>query len=169
MKRNLVALIGLLALLASMSAAAQTKMSGTVKCNKADPSYKLDADDPAGHVYILEKYSCTWTQPADVGGQKTKEGYSIQVAERSATREIVHGTHVSTMDNGDKTFVAFHDMIPIKDGKPGASTGHWEYTGGTGKLKGLKGKGTYQGTPNADGTVTVTVEGEYELPAPAAK
>lgn len=169
MKRNAVALLGLLALFASVSVGAQTKMSGTLKCNKADPSYKLDAGDRPEHGYSLEKSACTWTQPADVGADKTKDGYSISVTETTATRGMLHGTHVTTMQSGDKTFVAFHDAYPMKDGKPGDSTGHWSYTGGTGKLKGLKGKGTYKATPSDDGTVTVVVEGEYELPAPAAK
>jgi hypothetical protein len=38
------------------------------------------------------------------------------------------------------------------------------YTSGTGKLKGIKGKGTYKGTPNSDGTVSYKVDGEYRLP-----
>ena len=40
----------------------------------------------------------------------------------------------------------------------------WIYTSGTGKLKGIQGKGTYEGTPNADGTVSHKADGEYRLP-----
>jgi len=169
MKKNAVALVGLLAIFASVNAGAQTKMSGTLKCNKADPAYTLEAGDPSGHAYSLSKNSCTWTQPADLGGDKTKDGYSIGVTDTTTTHETVHGTHVTTMVSGDKAFFAFHDAYPIKDGKPGDSTGHWSCTGGTGKLKGIKGNGTYKGTPNDDGTVTIAVEGEYELAAAAAK
>jgi hypothetical protein len=71
------------------------------------------------------------------------------------------------MDNGDKQFVSFRDTGAIKDGKPQGSQGTWSYTGGTGKFKGLKGKGTYKVSLNPDGTATVDVEGEYEVPAPA--
>lgn len=169
MKNTIVALLGLLALLVTASAAAQNKMSGTLTCAKADPSYKVEAGDRSGHVYMLEKNSCAWTQAPEIGGDKGKDGYSITTTEITSTRGMTHGTHVTTMASGDKTFVAFHDEFALKDGKPADSTGHWTYTGGTGKLKGLKGKGTYKATPNADGTVTVAVEGEYELPAPAAK
>jgi hypothetical protein len=35
----------------------------------------------------------------------------------------------------------------------------WSFNGGTGKLKGLKGKGTYQVNTNADGSATVDVKG----------
>lgn len=169
MKKNVVLLLGLLALLACMSAGAQTKLSGTLTCNKADPSYKVEAGDRPGHVYVLEKNACTWTQPADIGGDKMKDGYSVGTTEVTGTRAIVRGTHVTTMASGDKTFVAFRDSYSIKDGKPADSKGEWGYTGGTGKLKGLRGKGTYKATENADGTITVAVEGEYELGPPAAK
>ena len=51
----------------------------------------------------------------------------------------------------------------MKDGVP-QEEGTWNFTGGIGKLKGIKGKGTYKGKGASDGTVTYEVEGEYELP-----
>jgi hypothetical protein len=39
-----------------------------------------------------------------------------------------------------------------------------ELHGGTGKLKGIKGKGTYKAKMASDGSATGEVEGEYELP-----
>jgi hypothetical protein len=47
---------------------------------------------------------------------------------------------------------------------PESAEGTWSFVGGTGKLKGLKGKGTYKGKYAADGTSTYEIEGEYELP-----
>ena len=44
-----------------------------------------------------------------------------------------------------------------------ADDGGWQECKGTGKCKGIKGKGTYKGTPNADGTVSYKVDGEYSL------
>jgi hypothetical protein len=52
----------------------------------------------------------------------------------------------------------------LKDGKPVSGEGTWSFTSGTGKLKGIKGKGTYKGTANADGSMTYQVDGEYSLP-----
>jgi hypothetical protein len=40
--------------------------------------------------------------------------------------------------------------------------GTWSFTGGTGKLKGIKGKGTYTCTPSGDG-VSCEIEGDYQL------
>ena len=40
-KKNVVLLLGLLALFVSLNAGAQTKVSGTMTCTKADPTYKV--------------------------------------------------------------------------------------------------------------------------------
>lgn len=58
----------------------------------------------------------------------------------------------------------FQGANTVKNGAIQSSQGTWSFTGGTGKLKGIKGKGTYKGTGTADGGVTYEVEGEYELP-----
>ena len=44
-----------------------------------------------------------------------------------------------------------------------SSEGTWSYTGGTGKLKGLKGKGTYKASGATADTTEDQVEGEYTL------
>jgi hypothetical protein len=51
----------------------------------------------------------------------------------------------------------------MKDGKPVSDDGTWSYIGGTGKFKGLTGKGTYKGKAAGD-AFEDTVEGEYSLP-----
>jgi hypothetical protein len=51
----------------------------------------------------------------------------------------------------------------MKDGKAGETKGTWSYTGGTGKLKGVKGGGTFKVTFADDGSSTAEVEGEYTL------
>jgi hypothetical protein len=51
----------------------------------------------------------------------------------------------------------------VKDAKFQSGGGTWTFVSGTGKCKGIKGKGTYKGTPNADGTVTYQVDGEYSM------
>jgi hypothetical protein len=52
----------------------------------------------------------------------------------------------------------------MKDQKYESGEGTWSSAGGTGKLKGLKGKGTYTCEPASD-NVDCDVEGEYTLPA----
>jgi len=40
----------------------------------------------------------------------------------------------------------------------------WQYTGGTGKFKGIKGSGTCKGTASADGSTNWTCTATYSLP-----
>jgi hypothetical protein len=148
-------------------AGAQTKITGSAHCAKGDPSYSIEVTDHPGHTWKLEKAVCTWTTPIEIAGIKTKDGVDVRSIESTATKMTSSGTHVSTMENGDKFYVSFHDTAAVKDGKPGNAMGTWSFTGATGKLKGLKGKGTYVGKFQADGSADVDVEGEYTM-APAA-
>ena len=155
------------ALLLANAAGAQTKISGTAQCGKPEPEYTIDVGDRPGHSMGLQKVSCTWTKPMEMEGTKTKDGTSVVHVDMTPTRMTGNGMHVGNMENGDKQFVSIRQSGAIKDGKPQGSQGTWSYTGGTGKFKGLKGKGTYKVALNADGTATVDVEGEYEVPAAA--
>ena len=161
--RKIASLPGLLFLLAAVPAGAQTKISGTLKCEKPEPMYTIEVGDRPGHVMALEKLTCSYTKPLEIGETKTKDGYSIASVDATSARTAGNGSHVMNMENGEKTFVSFHDTASVKDGKPGPSHGMWSFTGGTGKLKGIKGKGTFTATSSDDGTSTVEVEGEYQL------
>ncbi len=66
------------------------------------------------------------------------------------------------MENGDKAYYRYQGTAVLKDGAPQTETGPWSLIRGTGKLKGLTGKGTYKGTAGADGTMTYEVQGEYQ-------
>ncbi len=145
-------------------AGAQTKISGTIKCNKPDPQYGIDIGDRPNHGFGIDKSNCTWLKPMEIAGGQTKDGYSVGSGETSGNKATGRGYHVSTMANGDKFHVRFQGTNTLKDGAPQSATGTWSFTGGTGKLKGIKGKGTYKGTAGADGSITYEVEGEYQLP-----
>ncbi|MFZ0819026.1 MAG: hypothetical protein WAM91_03085 [Candidatus Acidiferrales bacterium] len=168
MKARIMMVAGLALLLVS-AVGAQTKISGQQSCPKAEVVGTADAGDRTGHTLTLVKQSCTWTAGMEMGGAKSKDGTSTAFAEAWSTQATTTGTYVGNMDNGDKFFVSFHDSTKVKDGAPvGPIHGTWSYTGGTGKLKGITGKGTYTVTPNADGSGVVDVEGDYTIPPPAA-
>lgn len=145
---------------------AQTNISGTVTCAKPDTVSTLDVGDRSGHSMALNKGTCTWTKPMEIEGAKSKDDADVFFTEMTSSRITTTGSVVGTLDNGDKMFVSIHDSAPIKDGKPGEGKGTFVLTGGTGKLKGIMGKGTYTMTYNADGTATAEVTGEYTMPAP---
>ena len=76
----------------------------------------------------------------------------------------VQGYATFTMDNGDTTYARVQGAGTASEkGSPNPPNedGTWSFTGGTGKLKGLKGNGTYkisaEGGPGQ-------IEGEYTLP-----
>jgi hypothetical protein len=99
-----------------------------------------------------------------VAGLQSKDGISTDLDEISGDTMSFRGYHVATMSNGDTTVVKYEGSGKLKDGKPVSGEGTWSYTSGTGKLKGIKGKGTFKGTANADGSVTYQIDGEYQLP-----
>jgi hypothetical protein len=149
----------------ALTASAQTKTSGTISCAKADPAHSIDVGDRTDHALSISKSACTWTKPMDIAGLQTKDGYDVAYDDASGSKARGSGYHVSTMSNGDKMYVRFQGNDTMKDGKLDTSTGTWSYTGGTGKLKGIKGKGTYKGKADASGNIVTEVEGDYVLPA----
>jgi hypothetical protein len=67
------------------------------------------------------------------------------------------------MADGDKFRVRTQGSATTKEGVIESAEGTWSFIGGTGKLKGIKGKGTYKGKGGPEG-ITYEIEGEYELP-----
>ncbi len=151
--------------LTATTGTAQTKLTGDGKCGKPDKQESIDVGDHAGHALVLVKFSCTWTNPYDMAGLKSKDYTGTVTSDVSGGKGQERGYVVVTMDNGDKAFIRFTGIgTTAKDGAS-AGEGTWSYTGGTGKLKGLTGKGTYKSSGNAEATED-HVEGEYALPAP---
>ncbi len=67
-----------------------------------------------------------------------------------------------TQCGNDKYFVSYQGTGVSKNGAYQSTKGTWNYTGGTGKLKGIKGKGTYACVASGD-VVSCDIEGEYQL------
>jgi len=161
--------LGLAVLLASFaaSALAQTHMSGTGKCDKPNSPQPIEAGDQAGHVLMIEKSSCTWSVPFEMAGLKSTTYTTAEAVDATGAKFQDRGYIVITMENGDKAYVRSQGTGSVKEGAFTAE-GTWSYTGGTGKLKGLKGKGTYKGSGAAGGASESQVEGEYSLPEASA-
>jgi len=145
-------------------APAATKISGTVQCGKSDEQHALDVGDKPHHSFNISKGKCTWTKPMEIAGTQTKDDDGTNFEEVSGDKSTGHGYVVGTMANGDKVYVRTHGSATMKDGNLQAGQGTWSFTGGSGKLKGIKGKGTYKGKGAADASATYEVEGEYQLP-----
>ena len=151
-------------LLLATIAVAQTKISGTSTCGKPDQQQKIDVGDKPGHAFAISQGKCNWTKPMDLAGIQTKEDVVTTFAEITGAGAQAHGVVVGTMSNGDAMHVRIQGKDAYKDEKLQTSDGTWSFVGGTGKLKGIKGKGTYKGKPDAAGNVVYDIVGEYEIP-----
>ncbi len=145
-------------------AVAQTQIAGTFQCGKPDQQQAIEVGDSPGHVFVINQTKCSWTKPIEIAGAQTKDDVYVAFSEVSGTSSRYQSYGICTMTNGDKAYVRPRGSAAIKDGVPVSAEGKWTFVGGTGKLKGLKGKGTFKSKTEADGSSVVEVEGEYTLP-----
>jgi hypothetical protein len=157
-------LLSLFVFALATAAGAQTKISGTLQCSKPDQQHAIEVGDRPNHSFAISQTKCTWIKPLEIAGIQTKEDVYTGFNEVSGNRARGQLYGVVTMTNGDKYYVRGQGSTTMKDGAPESAEGTWSFVRGTGKLKGLKGKGTYKDKYAPDGTATYEVEGEYELP-----
>jgi len=149
-------------LFCAAAASAQTKVSGTAQCGKPDPQQVVPVGDRPDHMLGIAQFKCTYTKPMEIGGDKSKDGASTETSDISGNTARARGFHVATMESGDKVFFWYQGTTTTKDGAPVEVKGNWGMNGGSGKMKGVKGKGTFTCAPSGDG-LSCEVEGEYQL------
>jgi hypothetical protein len=161
--RSLLSMLVLL-VATSVAGAQQKKISGVSHCGKPEKQESIPVGDQPGHVFGISKVKCTWTKPFEIEGIQSKEdeitGFSEVMGDKVNERMYV----VMTMSNGDKAFARPSGTSSLKDGAPQSASGEWSYAGGTGKLTGIKGKGTYKCAWGSDGTAMCDIAGHYTLP-----
>ena len=163
MKLKIVLIFAGLILVAA-GAGAQTKITATLQCSKADPQTAIPVNDRPGHAFIVMKNKCTWTKPMELAGVQSKTGEDTTFSEANGAKSRDTGYHITAMENGDQFVVRFSGSTTTdKNGVVLAQSGTWSFVNGTGKLKGITGKGTYTGKGAADGSVTSDIEGEYQI------
>ena len=153
---------GFVVIVAGTAHAQTMKFSGKCMAQKADPSYTAEVGDRTGHVLVLAKQKCTWDK-TEIAGLELKDNEDTVTSDITGNSSRDRGYAVGTASNGDKYFVRFDGTSTLKNNVPTNLKCTWSFTGGTGKLKGLTGKGTCAGTMNPDGTGAVDVEGEYQI------
>jgi quercetin dioxygenase-like cupin family protein len=139
-----------------------TKISGTIVCDPAHQEHSLPVEGRPHHSYVVNQTKCTWTEPWMIAGVASAQGVGTGTVEDHGGVSFSSGTYVDTMENGDKAYYDYSFKTKIKDGKATISGHKWELLGGTGKMKGRKGKGGCDATMQEDGTVVYECEGKYK-------
>ncbi len=159
--KNILAILFVLALPAA--AGAQTKFSGTEQCGKPDPQHMLQVGDRPNHAIGIQQMKCTWPKPFEMEGVQIKESINTAFNDASGNTSRTRGYDVGTMANGDRQHVRYQGTGTLKEGALQSGEGTWSFIAGTGKFKGIKGKGTWKCKPAGEG-MTCEIEGEYQLP-----
>jgi len=162
MRMMVCIMCGFLALVAAHTAHAQTKFAGKQQCAKPDPNYTVPVTNQANHAMALSGLKCTWSQ-GDIGGDRLKDEEDTFTSDMSGNTSRDRGYGVGSVVNGDKYFLRFDGTTLLKGKALVSGQCTWMFTGGTGKLKDIKGKGTCKGACNADGTSSWDIEGTYQL------
>ena len=150
------------------SAVADTKVAGSFDCDKPQLTYTIPVPDvEPGQTFVLEQRKCRWTKPWTIAGAATTENTNVTFVEVTGPNASFINVSVTTYANGDKTFVHSVDKSV-----PGGSTGKWTYTGGTGKLQGIKGQGISKckaKSPEPGAEYTCDLTGSYKIVSPRKK
>ena len=137
------------------------KVGGKLRCDKPDPVYSIEVPDRPGHALLLAKRKCNWTEPLVIMGAKTKDGVAVSFTEKMEGTLHAHGFEVDTLDNGEKLTMQSMGQVLAEKG-PATTKGRWSFMRGTGKFRGIKGGGTYEGKLAADDALTLDLEGVYD-------
>lgn len=153
------------ALALTLSAFAQTKTSGSLDCDKWDASHVIPIPDREGYSYVIGQNKCTWTKPIAIEGLEAKGFVNTVFDEVMGASVRITASGVTTYGSGDKSYTHSSEAIHAK---AMTSSGKWTVSGGTGKLHGIRGGGTYtckMKSTEPGSAYSWDVEGEYALPA----
>jgi hypothetical protein len=143
------------------------KVEGKVRCDRPDTEHSIEVPDRPGHVLMIAKRKCTWEEPMLIIGAKTKDGVAVGFTEKMEGALHTHTFEVDTLDSGEKITMHTNGQILSEKG-PAPAKGRWNFMRGTGKFKGIKGAGDYEGQLGADGALTLEFEGVYDPSETAA-
>ncbi len=154
---------------------AQTRITGAFQCARPDPHYAMPVTDAAAatppvaaakswHVLVLQQSTCSWTKPPQIGSAMPTDGRNSSTSDVDGARSRDLGYIEINMDNGAAFTMRYTGMAVLVDGVAQKMTGTWTLLAGSGKLKGITGRGTYNGAANADGSTAVHIGGEYQIP-----
>ena len=161
---RLIPLAALLLLASALHAQTQGSFRETSICATSTIHQTVLVNDDRQHSISLDQRPCHSKQPIRIGELTSSDYISYGVDDVQNNASIDRGYAVGTMNNGDRYFLSYEGTATMNGNIPEHLEGKWNFTGGTGKLKKLKGSGTYTAHPAADGGMEFAINGDYELP-----
>jgi hypothetical protein len=157
--------VGLVAVVAlSAPAAAQTKFTMSGKCAKPDVQQAVPSGEAPDHLMTLTQGKCTPVKAAEIAGSPSKEATFTEHGELKGNTGKVSGMYVETLANGEKVFYRYEATAAMANGALQTMSNTWQIVGGSGALKGIKGKGTCTGKGQPEGGLSFECSGEYTAP-----
>jgi len=141
----------------------QGKLSSSSKCATSQVHQTIVVDDGRQHSISLDQRQCTWNAPVSIAGLSGAVYTSYGVDDVQGNRAHDRGYAVGVMENGDKYFLRYDGGSIMNGNVPVRLNGTWTFTGGTGRLQHLRGKGTYRAKPTATGEMEFLIEGTYTI------
>jgi hypothetical protein len=154
-------LIGL-CLLVAPTVSAQ-RLSGQGTCGEPEDQKEIPVGDRPNHSFAVSKSKCSWIRPFEIGGQRAEGGTAVQINERSRSTSKFRGDYLDPMSGGDTVHYSYEGTTTFAGEKPQKQTWSWTIVAGTGKLKGVSGKGTCNGAWPED-KFRWSCTGAYRLP-----
>jgi hypothetical protein len=151
--------------IAATASVAQTKIAGTSSCGKPNPHHAVDIGDRAGHVFSMDEVKCKWMMGMQIENARTTDDVVMMLSETTGNSSHERGYIVTKLDSGDMVFARYSGTTRMRHGVSVSSRGIWSYTGGSGKMDGLAGKGTFTASVEVNGSRTYQFEGRYSLPS----
>lgn len=159
--------VSVLAVITAASTLAQTKHDFSGKCAKPEVLQTVPAGDKEGHAFLVQQGKCETTS-GEVAGEKSKQGAFSEHGEATGTHSKAWGVYVETYENGDKVYYSYQTSGTTKDGAFVSGGNKYQITGGTGKMKGIKGAGSCKLSGNASGGLDYSCAGDYTIAEAAA-
>ena len=94
-------------------------------------------------------------------GAKTKDGVWVTFIERMGRSSAPPQLREDTLEGGEKITMQTTGQVSADKGTA-TTKGRFNFMRGSGKFKGIKGGGTYEGNVDADDVMTLKLEGAYE-------
>jgi hypothetical protein len=163
MRNRICVFIVFLFFSAAVLAQAKRTLSTQSNCGISLIHQTVSIDDHGHHSISLDQRECSFESPTELNGSRIVKYISSGIDDVQFDKSHDQGYAVGDTADGDKYFLRYQGTAILKDGIPLQLAGKWRFTGGTGKLRGLTGQGTYSAQPTSSGGMVFKLEGSYQV------